>query len=79
MIALFVYYMFITLYEGAAAVILANDPGLTPSEVKEALQLKSIGDAVQDPKYGSPNLLLYIGEGSGGGFLPTPPPPPPGN
>ncbi|XP_011674328.1 uncharacterized protein LOC586495 [Strongylocentrotus purpuratus] len=63
---------------GAAAVILANDPGLTPSEVKEALQLKSIGDAVQDPQYGSPNLLLYIGEGSGGGFIPTPPPPPPG-
>ncbi|XP_011674329.1 uncharacterized protein LOC586545 [Strongylocentrotus purpuratus] len=62
---------------GASAVILANEPSLTPNEVKETLQLKSIVDAVQDPRSGSPNLLLYIGEGSGGGFIPTPPPPTP--
>lgn len=54
---------------GAAAVLLANDPSLTPTQVEETLQRKSIADAVVDPQL-SPNLLLYIGEGSGGGEVP---------
>ncbi|XP_041477129.1 extracellular serine proteinase-like [Lytechinus variegatus] len=59
---------------GAAATVLGAQPGLLPVEVKEVLQLKAIPDIVSDPEVGSPNLLLYVGEGSGGGFIPTPPP-----
>nr|XP_054752702.1 extracellular serine proteinase-like [Lytechinus pictus] len=62
---------------GAAATVLGAHPGLLPVEVKEMLQLKAIPDIVSDPESGSPNLLLYVGEGSGGGFIPTQPPPPP--
>ena len=36
------------------------------------LQEKSIIDAVGDPQGGSPNLLLYMGQGSGGGYVPEP-------
>ncbi|XP_054752694.1 extracellular serine proteinase-like [Lytechinus pictus] len=57
---------------GAAAIMIGMDPNMSPSEVKDAMQLKSIADAVIDPRTGSPNLLLYVGEGSGGGFIPEP-------
>jgi len=52
--------------------MLGMDSSMTPSEVRAAMQLKSIADAVIDPQTGSPNLLLYVGEGSGGGYIPEP-------
>ena len=66
--------------------MLGNDNSITPIQMKEELQLKAIGNAVIDAGPASPNLLLYIGPGSGGGFIPGPvddgaliplPPPPP--
>ncbi|XP_071498643.1 extracellular serine proteinase-like [Diadema antillarum] len=69
---------------GAAAVLLGIEPELTPQEVREKLQLKANGNAgIGDLQTGSPDLLLYIGEGdAGGGFItdpyapiPTNPPP----
>ncbi|XP_071490696.1 extracellular serine proteinase-like [Diadema antillarum] len=59
---------------GAAAVLLASEPELTPQEVREKLQLKANGNAeIGDLQTGSPDLLLYIGEGNaGGGFITDP-------
>ncbi|XP_071498641.1 extracellular serine proteinase-like [Diadema antillarum] len=59
---------------GAAAVLLASEPELTPQEVREKLQLKANGNTgITDLPAGSPDLLLYIGEGNaGGGFIPDP-------
>ncbi|XP_071849597.1 uncharacterized protein [Apostichopus japonicus] len=59
---------------GAAAILLEKNPALTPAELKGNLQIKSIADVVTDAQPGSPNLLLYVGEGSGGGSIPPPPP-----
>ncbi|WP_411026436.1 CUB domain-containing protein, partial [Salmonella sp. s54395] len=59
---------------GAAAILLSIDPSQTPSELKANLQIKSIADVITDAQPGSPNLLLYIGSGSGGGSIPPPPP-----
>lgn len=52
--------------------MLGMDPTMSPSEMKSAMQLKSIADVIIDPQAGSPNLLLYVGEGSGGGYIPEP-------
>ena len=57
---------------GAAAVILGINSTMSPTEVTNALLSKSISGAVSDPETGSPNLLLYVGEGNGGGFVPGP-------
>nr|XP_054758499.1 extracellular serine proteinase-like [Lytechinus pictus] len=54
---------------GAAAALLGANPNLLPSEVKDTLQLKAVVDKVSDAKEGSPNLLLYVGKGSGGGYI----------
>ncbi|KAJ8044114.1 Subtilisin-like protease 8 [Holothuria leucospilota] len=59
---------------GAAAILLEADSTLTPQQLKENLQIKSIADVVTDEQPGSPNLLLYVGTGSGGGSIPPPPP-----
>lgn len=58
---------------GAAAILLANDTTLTPSALKSLMQTKSIGGAISDAGSGSPNLLLYIADGNGGGGSPTDP------
>ncbi|PIK42327.1 hypothetical protein BSL78_20810 [Apostichopus japonicus] len=50
---------------GAAAILLSQDNSLTPQQLKESLQIKSIPDLVTDAFIGSPNLLLYVGAGSG--------------
>jgi len=57
---------------GAAAILLANNSTLSPAEIKNMMLLKSISGAVSDPGTGSPNLLLYMGEGNGGGYIPDP-------
>ncbi|XP_030830739.1 uncharacterized protein LOC585281 isoform X2 [Strongylocentrotus purpuratus] len=51
---------------GAAAIFLGDDPTMTPADVKASIQIKSIAGVVGDPQGGSPNLLLYMGQGSGG-------------
>lgn len=45
---------------------------MTPADVKASIQNKSIAGVVGDPQGGSPNLLLYMGQGSGGGYIPGP-------
>ena len=52
--------------------MLSMNPNMSPSEMKSAMQIKSIADVIIDPQAGSPNLLLYVGEGSGGGYIPEP-------
>lgn len=49
---------------GAAALILQQEPNLTPSQVAERMRLVATPDAVKDPMTGSPNRLLYTGEPS---------------
>ncbi|XP_072181287.1 extracellular serine proteinase-like [Diadema setosum] len=58
---------------GAAAILRDMNPTLTPGQVKVELQERAIEGAVQDAKEGSPNLLLYIGQGTGGGSGNIPP------
>ncbi|XP_071830942.1 extracellular serine proteinase-like [Apostichopus japonicus] len=55
---------------GALAVLHAADSSLTPAELKAAIQAKSISDKVIDAVEYSPNLLLYVGNGNGGGSVP---------
>jgi subtilisin family serine protease len=43
---------------GAAALLLAANPGLTPQQVRDALVAASVPNAVTDPGTGSPNRLL---------------------
>merc|ERR1711904_523998 len=50
---------------GAAALILQQDPNLTPSQVAERMRAAATADVVRDPKEGSPNRLLYTGEFAG--------------
>ncbi|KAJ8044115.1 hypothetical protein HOLleu_11493 [Holothuria leucospilota] len=55
---------------GAAAVLLAQNPNQTAGELKANLQVKATAGAVNDCDEWTPNLLLYLGEGSGGGSVP---------
>jgi subtilisin family serine protease len=57
---------------GTAALYLAQHPGATPQQIRDALVGVATPDRVVDPRPGSPNLLLYTNSGI------TPPGPPPG-
>ncbi len=54
---------------GAAALLLADNPGWTPAQVWAAMQSDATPDVISDVR-GSPNLLLHVTPGD-------PPPPPP--
>ncbi|MGW0464033.1 S8 family peptidase [Streptomyces sp. NPDC003027] len=54
---------------GAAAVYLAGNPTATPAQVSTALTSAATSNVVTSPGTGSPNKLLYIGDGGT-----TPPP-----
>ncbi|MFN5746492.1 MAG: S8 family serine peptidase [Methylococcaceae bacterium] len=49
---------------GAAALFLANQPGATPSTVSTAITSSASVGKVQNPGNGSPNRLLFSGDGS---------------
>jgi subtilisin family serine protease len=55
---------------GAVALILAQHPDWTPSQVRDDLLARATSGIVVDPRAGSPNELLYIGTD----FDPPPPP-----
>ncbi|MDT9685686.1 S8 family peptidase [Streptomyces sp. TRM76323] len=55
---------------GAAALYLANNRSATPAQVSSALTSAATTGAVTSPGTGSPNRLLYVGDGGT-----TPPPP----
>ncbi|MEU0224110.1 S8 family peptidase [Streptomyces sp. NPDC006284] len=54
---------------GAAALHLADNPGSTPAQVASALTSAATTGVVTNPGSGSPNRLLYVGDGGT-----TPPP-----
>ncbi|MDM4721644.1 S8 family serine peptidase [Micromonospora sp. WMMA1363] len=56
---------------GAAALVLGENPSYTPQQVRDYLVDNATSGAVGNPGSGSPNKLLYVGDGG------TPPPPPP--
>jgi subtilisin family serine protease len=58
---------------GAAALVLAASPGLTPQQVRDTLVNNATSGVVTNPGTGSPNKLLFVGDGG-----PPPPPPPTG-
>eukprot|EP00057_Strongylocentrotus_purpuratus_P032439 XP_787662.2 PREDICTED: subtilisin-like proteinase Spm1 [Strongylocentrotus purpuratus] len=45
---------------GAVAILLANNPNLTPAEIAAKVIEMSTKDLVTDPGYDSPNRLLYV-------------------
>jgi subtilisin family serine protease/subtilisin-like proprotein convertase family protein len=53
---------------GAAALLLAADPGLTPAQITDALLSNATSGALSGIPDGTPNKLLYVDD--------TPPPPP---
>jgi subtilisin family serine protease len=59
---------------GAAALVLAANPGFTPQQVRDTLVNNATPNKVTNPLTGSPNLLLFTVQGSSE----PPPPPPPG-
>jgi subtilisin family serine protease len=59
---------------GAAALVLAANPGFSPQQVRDQLVANATDGKVTDPRAGSPNKLLFVGDGT----QPPPPPPPPG-
>ncbi|MBV7700758.1 S8 family peptidase [Streptomyces sp. TRM70350] len=50
---------------GAAALYLADNPSATPAQVSTALTSAATTGVVTNPGSGSPNRLLYVGEGGG--------------
>ncbi|WP_438364059.1 S8 family serine peptidase, partial [Streptomyces viridosporus] len=54
---------------GAAALHLADNPSATPAQVSSALTSAATTGVVGNPGSGSPNRLLYVGDGGT-----TPPP-----
>ncbi|MEG3629621.1 S8 family peptidase [Streptomyces poriticola] len=50
---------------GAAALYLADNPSATPAQVGSALTSAATTGVVGSPGSGSPNRLLYVGEGGG--------------
>jgi subtilisin family serine protease len=59
---------------GAAALVLAANPGYTPAQVAAALVANATPGVITSPGSGSPNLLLYTGSGSTTPPTTTPPP-----
>jgi subtilisin family serine protease len=49
---------------GVAALILEKNPKFTPEQVAKAMVGQATGDKITNPGTGSPNTLLYAGEGS---------------
>lgn len=58
---------------GAAALILAGSPSLSPQQVRDTMVNNATTGVVGSPGSGSPNRLLFTGAG---GTNPPPPPPP---
>merc|ERR1719195_2482579 len=56
---------------GVTALMMAEDPNLTPASIATKLGSQGVKGNVQDAKPGSPNLMLQIGS-----WAPTPAPPP---
>ncbi|MET8089999.1 S8 family serine peptidase [Micromonospora sp. NPDC005220] len=57
---------------GAAALVASANPSWTPAQVRNQLVANATPNVVGNPGSGSPNLLLYVGDGG------TTPPPPTG-
>ncbi|WP_027644718.1 S8 family peptidase [Salinispora oceanensis] len=57
---------------GAAALVLSANPSYSPQQIRDALVDNATDGAIGSPGSGSPNKLLYVGDGGT-----TPPPPPP--
>ncbi|WP_340560303.1 S8 family peptidase [Streptomyces sp. GSL17-111] len=51
---------------GAAALVLGENPGASPSQVDSSLESAAVSGKVSNPGSGSPNLLLQVGEGDPG-------------
>jgi len=62
---------------GAAALVLAANPGFTPAQVASALTTAATPNVVTSPGTGSPNRLLFTGSGGTTPPTPTPTPTPP--
>jgi hypothetical protein len=65
---------------GVAALYLANNPALTPAQVRDAMVADATAGKVTSPGSGSPNKLLYMGAIGAGTTTPpvvTPPVTPP--
>jgi subtilisin family serine protease len=60
---------------GSAALYLSDHLGSSPATVTAGLVAAATPNKVTNPGSGSPNLLDYVGTGSGGGGGTTPPPP----
>jgi hypothetical protein len=45
---------------GAAALVLARNPGFTPKQVRDALVNDATPGKVRNPGTGSPNKLLFV-------------------
>jgi subtilisin family serine protease len=50
---------------GAAALVLAANPTLTPQQVRDKLVNDATPDVVTDARAGSPNRLVFVGDGNG--------------
>ncbi|GGS36579.1 MULTISPECIES: S8 family serine peptidase [Actinokineospora] len=61
---------------GAAAVYLAGHPGATPAQVQTALKDGATKNSIGNPGSGSPNNLLFVGEGTDPDPDPDPDPEP---
>jgi subtilisin family serine protease len=59
---------------GVAALILAQNPGFTPQQVRDRMVADATPNVVTGAGTGSPNRLLFVNNGT----APPPPPPPPG-
>ena len=60
---------------GAAALVLGNNSGLSPAQVRDALVTNATPDVLSGLGAGTPNKLLYVGFIGGGTTPPTEPPP----
>ncbi len=60
---------------GAAALVLARNPGATPASVRDTLVSEATSGVVTDAKTGSPNKLLFVTNTGGGGGTPVDNPP----
>ncbi len=58
---------------GAAALLLGENPAATVADIEAALISAASAGVVGDPRSGSPNLLLQVAAGTGGGPVDQPP------
>ncbi|XP_071823339.1 uncharacterized protein [Apostichopus japonicus] len=58
---------------GAMAVLWGENPGMTSLEVKDSILARCISGAVRNAGVGSPDRLLYVGEGDGPNTVPYTP------